>query len=224
MKKKEILNLFYEEMNPHFEQWGFKFYKSKLQASLNQNGITKRIFFDANYFLGKGAFQPYLRLREEEIMGIRGGLNARYDNNHFLTISMHLPSVVSLFEREDLNFLFEDLGDHDLGSYVYDKTMPFFKARFVEFMEEVGLKFFEMFYTQKDFDRWFNEGIFEGKYEGGKINQDTVPIYSYISAFITGNQRTEDIFDYWMEYEDLYQGAKEEIVKVREYLTTNYKV
>lgn len=163
MKKKEILNLFYEEMNPHFKKWGFKFHKSKLEGSQTQGDIVKRVFFDANYFLGKGVFQPYLRVRNEIIMGIRRKVNKRYDNNHFLTISMHLPEVTSLLGRKDLNFLSDNLDDHDLGSYVYDKTMPFFKEHFVKFMEGVGLRFFELFYTHKDFDRWFNDGLFEGK-------------------------------------------------------------
>lgn len=223
MKKKEILELFYNEMNPYFNKWGFKFSKTQLKGSKKEGGVVKRIFFDANYFLGKGVFQPYLWIRNEDLMNIRSKINPRYDNNYFVTINFHLPEVASLFDREDLNFIFEDLGDYDLGSYVYDKTMPFFKAHFVEFMEEVGLKFFEMFYTQNDFDKWFNNGLFEGKYEGVKINQDTVPIYSYISAFITGNDAVEDIYKYWRDY-DLYQEAKDEITLVKNYLENNYEV
>lgn len=223
MKKKEILELFYKEMNPYFNKWGFKFSKVQLKGTRKEGFVVKRIFFDSNYFLGKGVFQPYLWVRNEELMSLRSKITPRYDNNYFITINMHLPEVASLFRREDLNFLSENLDDHDLGSYVYNRTMPFFKEHFVKFMEKVGLRFFELFYTHKDFDRWFNDGLFEGKYEGVKINQDTVPIYSYISAYISGNECVEDIYNYWMNYEDLYSEAKEEITLVSEYLKKDYK-
>jgi len=222
MDKKEILNLFNEEMNPYFKKWGFKFYKTKLEASQAQGYVTKRIFFDANYFMGKGVFQPYLRVRNEIMMAIRGKVNKRYNNTHFLTISKHLPEVTSLYKRKDLNFLCKNLGEHDLGAYIYSETMPFYRDHFVEFMEEVGLKFFETFYTNEDFNHWFNQGIFEGKYDHVKINQDTIPIYSYIAAFITENECVEDIYNYWMNY-DLYQEAKEEITLVSEYLKKDYE-
>lgn len=223
MKKKEILELFYKEMNPYFEEWGFKFSKTQLKATKKEGLIKKMIFFDANYFLGKGAFQPYLRVRSEEYMNLRSKINPRYDNNYFVTINMHLPEVASLFKREELNYLFQNLGEHDLGSYVYDETMPFYKEHFVKFMEGVGLRFFERFYTHKDFDHWFNDGLFEGKYEGVKIKQDTVPIYSYISAYISANECVEDIYNYWINYEHLYSEAKEEITLVREYLQNDYE-
>ena len=219
MTKKEIVQMFDFEMKPLFKRWGFKFSKSKLQAIKVDEEITQIVFFDANYFLGKGVFQPYLRLRNERIMEIRSQVNKRYANKHFVTISKHLPEVTELFSRDDLNFLYESFDNHDLGSYVYDKTMDFYKDRFTEFMDNVGLMFFQSLNSHDDFDKWYNEGILDGKYDSKRISQDSTPTYSYISAVITENRDVEDIYSYWMNY-DLYPEIKKEIESVREYLLT----
>lgn len=223
MNKKEIINLFYDELNPHFNEWGFKLYKSKLKALMKQGQMVKTIFFDANYFIGKASMQPYFWIRNNEIMQIRAKVNVHFDNDHFVTINKHLSEVCQSFERSDLDFSQVTHNNGDGGLYFDDKTMLFFKEHFIKFMDEVGLRFFETFYTHKDFDRWFNEELFDGKYEGVKINQDTVPMYSYISAYITGNKCVEDIYNYWMSYKNIYSEAKEEITLVREYLRNDYQ-
>ena len=217
MKKKEILELFNNEMSTHFEKWGFNFSKTRLTAKKIENGITKIIFFDANYFLGRASFQPYLRVRHEEIMKIRGTLTPRYDNDHFVTIGLHLSEVAEHFNQKELNFLSENLGNHDGGSYVYDKTIQFFKIKFIEFMETIGNKFFESFYTTNDFDKWFNHRLLDGKYETKMYNQDRIPIYSLISAYITNNEFRNEIYGYWIK-SSLYQEAKDELVQMKKYL------
>lgn len=210
-------------MNPQFVEWRFKFSKNQLKATRKEGDIKKFIFFDANYFLGKASFQPYLRLRNEKLMSIRAKVNSRYDNSHFLTINKHLTEVADILNRKELNFTDKIDQEGDGGSYVSKDTIHKFRNNFVRFMEDAGLIFFEMFHTHEDFDQWFNRGLFDGKYEGARINQDTVPMYSYISAFITGNECVEDIYNYWMNYNDLYPEAKEEIRSVREYLQNDYE-
>lgn len=223
MKKKEIVNMFYDEMNPYFEKWGFKFLKSKLEAIKKENYVSKVIYFDATYFLGKASFRPYLSLRNDTIMDIRGEANQEINSDLYPTISKLLPQIASHFKREDLDFLTTDLGEHDLGSYVYYKTMPFYRDNFIKFMEEVGLKFFDMFYTHKDFDKWFNNEIFTGKYDDVAGHLANESIYSYISAVLTDNELSEEIYNYWMNYKLPEKVNKEKLVLLKEYLAKNYK-
>jgi len=218
MDKKEILDLFYKQMEGFLADNGFKFNKSISTATKKTKTGSYSMFFDINDMVYEYSITTRLRARNNNIQSIRGEVNPRRNRKGASTILETVSSVLERYNRLDLEYEIQNP-----GNLVNEKTLTPYIEAFKRFMNEIGLNFFTRFKDVKDFDDWFNSPVLEGTYDFNRGSSLNSSVNGIIAAKLSANPRYEEIYSKWVA--GISPKAKEtlkELAETKKYL--DYKL